>query len=147
MEGIYGKARPEEVAPEVRSAPVKACSGLEVELFVRDLVRDVCVEASEALGYEKGAEARVWFHRCRSVREFLVPVVVLPTGGDFWPLMASRVRSLKLSGRQKKEVLVRDTEFRAALKRYRSSDPIRAVQAGKREVAAGSSPKKRVVRF
>ena len=43
----------------MRSALAKACTAIEVELFVRDLSRDVCVEASEALGPEKGAEARV----------------------------------------------------------------------------------------
>ena len=59
IEGIYTKARSEEVAPEMRSALSKACAGFEVELFVKGLCRNVCVEASEALGAEKGAEARV----------------------------------------------------------------------------------------
>ena len=114
---------------------------------MKDLDRDICAEASEALGAEKGVEARVWLRRFRSVREFIVPVVVFPIRGNFRSLMARRVRSLKLSDRQRAEMLVWSAEFRAALKRYRSSDPIRAVQARGGEVAAGSSPKKRVVRF
>ena len=106
----------------------------------------MCVEASEALGSERGAESRVWFHRFRSVREFLVPVVVLPIRGNFWSLMARRARSLELSDHQKKEVLVWGAELGAALKRSRSSDPGRVVQTRERGVAAGSSPRKRVRR-
>ena len=113
---------------------------------VRGLGRDVSVEASDALGYEKGAESRVGFRRFRFLRDFLVPVVELPIGSNFWSLVASRVRSLKSSGRQKEEVLVWSSEFRAALKRYRSSDPSRAVQTREREVAADSSPNKCVRR-
>ena len=108
-------------------------------MFVKHLDRDVRMEASGALSSEKGAEARVWFHWFRSVREFLVPVVVLPICGNFWALMARRVRSLELSDRQKREVLVWGSECRAALKRYRSSDSGRVVQTREREVAAGSS--------
>ena len=67
--GVYAKARSEEVAPDMRSALDKARAGLEVEMFVRGLGRDMCVEASEALGSEKGAESRVWPHQFRSVRE------------------------------------------------------------------------------
>ena len=84
-------------------------------MFVKDLDRDVCAEASEALGAERGVEARVRLPRFRSVRELLVPVVVLPFRGNFWSLMARRVRSLKSSDRQRKEMLVWGTEFRAAL--------------------------------
>ena len=54
MEGVYTKARSEEVVPEMRSALSKACAGSEVEIFVKDLGRDVCADSSEALGAEKG---------------------------------------------------------------------------------------------
>ena len=57
MEGVFAKARAEEVVPEMRSALSKACAELGVELFAQDLGRDVCAESSEALGAEKGAEA------------------------------------------------------------------------------------------
>ena len=106
MEGVYTKSRTEGVIPEMRSAQATACSGLEVGLLAKDLDRDVCSEASGILGAEKGVEVRVWFHRFRPVRELLVPVVVLPIRGNFWPLMARRVRSLELSGHQRKEMLV-----------------------------------------
>ena len=39
----------------MRAAVAKACAGLEAERFVKDLDRDVCAEASEALGTEQGA--------------------------------------------------------------------------------------------
>ena len=55
MEGVYTKARSKEAGPEMRAAVAKACAGLEVERFVKDLDRDVCAEASEALGTEQGA--------------------------------------------------------------------------------------------
>ena len=61
----------------MRSALPNARAGLEVELFVKDFDRDVCAESSEALGAGKGAEARSWFHRFRSVRELLVSAGVL----------------------------------------------------------------------
>ena len=91
-EGVYAKARLEEVAPGMRSALAKACAGLEVGLFVRDLDRDVCVGAREALGAERRAGARVWFHRSRVARALHVPVVVLPIRDNLWSLMARRVR-------------------------------------------------------
>ena len=127
----------------MRSALAKARSVLEVELSVKDLDCDVCAEASGALGAEKGVEARFWFRRFRSVRELLVPVVVFPIRGNFRSLMARRVRSPKLSDRQRKEMLVWGTEFRAAPKRYRTSDPSKVFQTREREVAAGVSPRKR----
>ena len=139
-------ARSGEVAPDMRSALSKACAGLEVELFVKDLDCDVCVEASDALGAEEGAEARVWFHRFRSACELLVPAGVLPTRGNFWSLMARRVRPLNATGRQKKEMLVGGTEYRAAWKLYSSPDPRKVVQTRERDVAAGPSPKKCVRR-
>ena len=52
MEGVYTKARSEEVVPEMRPAVAKACAGLEVERFVRDLDRDMCAESPEGLGAE-----------------------------------------------------------------------------------------------
>ena len=116
MEGVYAKGRSEEVVPDMRSALSKACAGLEVGLFVKDLDCDVCVEDSDALGAEEGAESRVWFHRFRSACELLVPAVVLPIRGNFWSLMARRVRSLNATDRQKKEMLVWGAEYRAAWK-------------------------------
>ena len=91
---VYGKARPEEVAPEMRAALTKASAGLEVELFVKDLDREVRADASEALGSEEGAEARAWLHRFRSIRHLVAPAI----RNNFWSLMARRVRSLKLVG-------------------------------------------------
>ena len=78
MDGVYTRARPEEVIPEMRSAVAKACARLEVERFERDLDHVVCAESSEFVGAEQGAEARVWRQRFRSVRDLLVPSVVLP---------------------------------------------------------------------
>ena len=118
-------ARSGEVVPEMRAALSKACAGLEVGLLVKDLDRDVCVESSEALGAEKGAEARIWFHRFRSVRELRVPAVALPARGNFWSLMVRRVRSLNLSDRQREEMLLSGSEYRAAWNLFRSPDLIK----------------------
>ena len=101
------------------------------------------MEVSEALGSEKSPEARAWLRRFRSVRHLLVPVVVLPIRGNFWSLMARRVRSLKPSGHQESAGVDWGSEFRAAVKIYRSADPARVVQTRERDVAASSSPKKR----
>ena len=78
MGGVYTKARSEEVVPELREAVARARAGLEVEHFARGLARDVCAGASGALGAEQGAEARIWRHRLRSVRELLAPSAVVP---------------------------------------------------------------------
>ena len=130
----------------MRSALAKACAGIEVVLFVKNLDRDVRADASEVLGAEEGAEARVWPHRFRSVRELLVPAVVLPIRGNFWSLTARRFRSLRLSGRQKDAMLVWGAGFRATLKRYRASAPIKVIQTREREAAAGPSSRKHVRR-
>ena len=136
MEGVYTKARSEEVAPEMRAAVAMARAGLEVERFVWGLGRDVCVDASEALGAEKGAGARVWRRRFRLARDLLAPSAVLPIRGDFWSLMGRRVRALKLATRQTEEVLPRGSSFRSELRRYRSEDPHNVARARERESAA-----------
>ena len=123
MEGVRAKARSEEVAPEMRTAAAKACAGLEVERFARDLGRDVYVDSSEALGEERGAEARVWRHRFRFARDLLAPSAVLPIREDFWSLMGRRVRALKLTTRQMQEALSRGSPFRSELRQYRNEDP------------------------
>ena len=142
MEGVYVRARSEEAAPEMREAVGRACKGLEVERFVADLDREICADASEALGAETGVEARVWCHQFRSIRGLLVPAVVLPIREDFWNLMGRRVRALRLSTHQMREVLSRGTAFRADLKRYRDSDPQSVARANKREAAAGLASSK-----
>ena len=71
-EKVYMKARPEDVAPGMRAAVAKACAGLGVERFAQHLGRDVCVDSSEALGAEQGAEARVLRRRFRLVQELRV---------------------------------------------------------------------------
>ena len=124
MEGVYTKARLEGVVPEMRSAVAKARAGLEVERFARDLDRDVCVESSEALGAERGAEARVWHQRSRSVQDLLVPSAVLPIGEDFWSLTGRRARALRLAARQIREVLSWGSSYRAELRRRRSEGPL-----------------------
>ena len=103
----------------MRTAAAKACAGLEAERFVRDLGRDVCVDSSEALGAERGAEARVWRHRFRFVRDLLAPSAVLPIREDFWSLMGRRVRSFKLTAHQVQE----GPSFKSELRRYRNEDP------------------------
>ena len=135
MEEVYVRARSEEAVPEVREAAARACRSLEVERFVADLDREVCVDASEALGAETGVEARVWRQQFRSIRDLLAPAVVLPIREDFWNLMGRRVRALKLSTRQMREVLSRGTAFRADLKRYRDSDPQSVARTNKGEAA------------
>ena len=143
MENAYVKARSEGVVPGMQAALVQASAGLEVELSVKDLDRDVCAEASETLGSEKGAEGRVWLRRFRSVRHLLVPAIVLPIRYNFWPPTARRVRPLNFPDHRESEVLVWGSECRAALNTYRSVDPARVVQTRGRDVAASSSPRKR----
>ena len=142
MEGVYTRARSEEVVPEMRAAVAKACAGLEVERFVEDLDRDVCVESSEALGAERGAEARVWRQRFRSVRDLLLPSVVLPIREDFWSLMGRRARALKLTTRQMREILSRGSSYRSELRRRRSEEPRSAARAKEREAAVRPAPNK-----
>ena len=91
MEGVYTKARSEEVAPEMRSAVAKACAVLEVAPFVEDLDREVCAEGEEARGAVTGAAARIWFYRVGSFRESLVPVIVPPIRDNFWAFMGRGV--------------------------------------------------------
>ena len=143
MERVYTKARPEEVVPETRSAVANACAGLEVESFVRDLDRDARVESSEALGTERGAEARVWRRRFRPVQDLLVPPVVLPIREDFWSPMGRRVKALKLTTHQMREVLFWGSSYRAELKRRRSEDPLNVARTRGRETASRPAPEKR----
>ena len=142
MEGVYVRARSEEAIPEMRDAVSRACKGLEVERFVTDLDREVCVGASEAMGAEAGAEARVWCHQFRSVRDLLVPAVVLPIRSDFWSLMGRRVRSLRLNTHQSREVLSWGSAFRTDLRRYRDCNPQSVARANNREAAASDPPPK-----
>ena len=142
MEGVYVRARSEGAVPEMRAAAGRACRGLEVERFVVDLGREICVDASEALGAQTGVEARVWRHQFRSIRDLLAPAVVLPIREDFWNLMGRRVRALKLSTHQMREVLSRGTAFRTDLKRYRDSDPRSVARTNKREAAASLASSK-----
>ena len=146
MEGVYTKARSEKVVTEMRAAATKACAGLEVERFVRYLGRDVCVEASEALGTEQGAEARIWCRRFRSARDQLAPSAVLPIREDFWFLMGRRARTLKLSTHQITEVSSVAPSFRAEPKKYRSVETNNGVRTREREAAVSSAPSKQVRR-
>ena len=50
MESVSNKARPEEVAPEMRPAINKACALLDVQSFVADLDDDSCIDGEEAVG-------------------------------------------------------------------------------------------------
>ena len=126
----------------MRGAVARACRGLEVERFVADLDREICVDASEALGAERGVEAQVWRHQFRSIRDLLAPAVVSSIREDFWNLMCRRVRALKLSTHQMREVLSRGTACRAELKRYRDSGPQSVARANKREAAVSSASSK-----
>ena len=83
MEGVYVRARSEEAVLEMREAVGRACRGLEVERFVADLGRKICVDAPEYRGAETGVEARAWCHQFRSIRDLLAPAVVLPIREDF----------------------------------------------------------------
>ena len=74
MEGVYTKARSEEVAPEMHPAIAKACTVLEVTSFAEDLDRDVCANGDEAVGLEFGyagfvcrASPLCWWYFCRFV--------------------------------------------------------------------------------
>ena len=126
----------------MREAVDKAGRGLEVEQFVAGLGREICVDASGALGAERGVEARARRHQFRSVGHLLAPAVVLSIREAFWNLMGRRVGALKLSTHQMREVLSRGTAFRAELKRYRDSDPQSVARANEREAAASSASSK-----
>ena len=78
--------------------------------------------------------------RLRSVRELLVPAVALPFREDFWCLMGRRVRALKLTTHQMKEVLSWGSSFRVALKSYRVAEPHKVAQYREREAAVSSTP-------
>ena len=51
------------------------------------------------------------------------PIVVLPIRENFWSLKGRRVRMLDLSDSQRRVIFSWGTDFRAALKVYRSADP------------------------
>ena len=140
MEGVYIKARSEEVVPEMRAAVERASRGLEVERFVNDLDREVSAEASEMIGGEHGAEARARRHQFRSVKDLLVPSVALPIKENFWHLMGRRVRALNLSTHQTREVLSWGASCRDELRKSRSTEPQSVAHTRKREAAAAFAP-------
>ena len=86
---------------------------------------------------------RAWFRRFCSLKEYPVPAGVLPIRDNFWSLVGRRVRLLSLSDSQRRVVLFRATDFRAALKVYRSLDPQSAVPARARDAAVGAGVDKR----
>ena len=142
MEGVCARARSEEVIPEMRSAVAKACARLEVGRFVRDLDHVICAELSEVMGSEPGAGARVWRQRFRSVRDLLVPSVVLPVREDFWSLVGRRVKALILSVHQSREVLSRGSSYRIEFRQCRSEKPLHVARTRERELAVRPSPEK-----
>ena len=142
IEGVYTKARSKGVIPEMRSAVAKACAGLGVECFVRDLDHVVCAESSEFMAAEQGAEARVWRQRIGSVRDLLVPSGVLPVREDFWSLTGRRVKALNLPTHQMREVLSWGSSYRAELRRYRSEEPFKVARRRDRGLAARLAPEK-----
>ena len=127
----------------MRSTVYKACAVLYVASFVEELGREVRAGGDEILGSEKGSFVRISFHRFCSLRGYLVPMTVLPIRENFWSRMGRRVRLLDLSDSQRWVALYRGTDFRAALKVHRSTDPHSAVQVRTRDSAVKSSTEKR----
>ena len=66
--------------------------------------------------------------------------MVLPIREDFWNLMGRRVRALRLTTHQTREVLSWGSAFRADLKRRRDSNPQSVARANNREAAVGNAP-------
>ena len=128
MEGLYAKARSEEVVPVLRSAGTKARAVLEVTSFVEDLDWDTCADGEEAPSSARGFAARIWFRRFCSLRESLVPVVLVPICDSFRALMGRRVRLLNLSDPQRREAL------------FCSSEPPMLIQTRGRNAALSSPP-------
>ena len=143
MEAVFSQTRTEEAFQGMRAATTRACTVLGVMSCVQDLDRDVCPDSDEVLRPDRGAQARAWFHRFCSLRENLVPMVVLPIRDNFWSLMGRRVRVLNSSDSRRRVRFGLGADFRAALKASRSSEPQSAVQVRGRAAAVGAGVGKR----
>ena len=143
MERVYGKARSEEVAPEMRSAINKACTFLDVQAFVVYLGHISCVYSGEAVGTDKGAATCVWLHRCCAIKDFPKPSNAVPIRANFLGILGRRVRRIELSDAQKRVFLVRGADFCAALNVYKNAHPEVCVQARDRDEAVDSHSSKR----
>ena len=96
MEGVYNKAKSEEVAPGMRSAISPACALLSAEALVQGLDHDSSLADKRVVGSEWGACTRAWFHQFCSVEEYLVPSVV-PIRENFTNIFGRRVRAWTLT--------------------------------------------------
>ena len=143
MEAMYTKAFSGEVVPAMRSAISRACTLLDAPAFVVDLDNDSCLEGKEDVGSDRGAAVRVWFRRSCSLKEYLEASIVLPIRGNFLGFLGKRVRLLGLSGTQKRVILSRGANFRAALKVFKMSDSQVVAQVRDREAAADPRVNKR----
>ena len=120
------------------AAVVKACAVLEVTSCVEGLDRDVCPASNDALGSDGGAQVRIWFRRFCSLKEYLAPIVVLPTRDNFWSLMGRRGHKLDLSDSLRRAIFSWGVDSRAASKVYRSADPQSTVQIRDEDSAVGA---------
>ena len=138
VESVYKEARPEEVAPEMRSDINNARIFFGVQAFVVDLGDDSCVDGEEAAGSDKGATVRVWSHRFWSLKGYLTPPVAFPFRDNFLGFQCRRVRRLGLSDTRKRFLLSRGADFRDALKVYKNADSEVLVQARDRDEVVDS---------
>ena len=79
------------------------------------------------------------------MRELLVPSVILPIGEDFWVLMGRRVRALKLTTHQIREVSSPGSSYRAELRRRRTEEPRNVACARERESAVRPEPNRQTL--
>ena len=83
----------------------------------------------------EGAAVRAWFRQCCALREYLAPAFVPPIRDKFLGIPGRRARRLGLPDGQKRVVMSRGTDFRAAPKAHKRADPEVLAQARDRDEA------------
>ena len=140
VESVYNKDKSEEVFPEIRGTIGRACALLAVEAFVTDLDRDASLAVEIAQDADRGACTSAWFRWYCTFKEPLAPVVALPIRGNFMSILRRRVRTLLSPDTQKRVVLWRGAECRAALRGDRVPDFRAAARARDRDGAVEDIP-------
>ena len=100
MEGVGNKAKSEAVGPEKRSAISRAGPLRGREFSAKDLVHGVSLADELEARVEQGACSRAWFHRFRSLKEYLAPSAVLPIRENLTGILGRRPRASALLGAQ-----------------------------------------------
>ena len=114
-----------------------------VQACVVDLDNDSCFDGKDAVSSKRGAAVRARFRRFCTLEEYLPPSIVLSIRGHFPSILGRRVRRLRSPGAQKRVILSRGADYRAALKLQGNPDPRRVAQVRGGDAAVESQAYKR----